>query len=110
MQELAKGPEGQTSVPVQNAVRELECQKKRMEERPGIELAERTKRLRQACFKASYKKRRQAQLEAGMSHPGGPARQSKSSSTAPCYDNGPSSSGARSGSVDQCNISVTMVS
>lgn len=43
-----------------NAVKELEHQKKRMEERPGIELAERTKRLRQACFKASYKKRRQA--------------------------------------------------
>ena len=43
-----------------SAVKELEYQKKRMEERPGIELAERTKRLRQACFKASYKKRRQA--------------------------------------------------
>lgn len=61
MQELAKGPEGKTSAPVMNAVKELEHQKKRMEERPGIELAERTKRLRQACFKASYKKRRQAQ-------------------------------------------------
>ncbi|KAG6550763.1 hypothetical protein Mapa_007667 [Marchantia paleacea] len=61
IQELAKGPEGKTSAPVMNAVKELEHQKKRMEERPGIELAERTKRLRQACFKASYKKRRQAQ-------------------------------------------------
>ena len=29
-----------------------------MEEMPGTELAERTKRLRQACFKANYKKRR----------------------------------------------------
>jgi hypothetical protein len=60
-QELGKGPEGKTSVPVMSAVKELEHQKRRMEERPGIELAERTKRLRQACFKASYKKRRQRQ-------------------------------------------------
>ncbi|KAG0594840.1 hypothetical protein M758_UG114700 [Ceratodon purpureus] len=60
IQELARGPEGGTSGPVMSAVKELEHQKKRMEERPGIELAERTKRLRQACFKASYKKRRQA--------------------------------------------------
>lgn len=59
-QELARGPEGGTSAPVMCAVKELEHQKRRMEERPGIELAERTKRLRQACFKASYKKRRQA--------------------------------------------------
>ncbi|CAM6044213.1 unnamed protein product [Sphagnum compactum] len=61
IQELGKGPEGKTSVPVMSAVKELEHQKRRMEERPGIELAERTKRLRQACFKASYKKRRQRQ-------------------------------------------------
>lgn len=60
IQELARGPEGGTSGPVMSAVKELEHQKRRMEERPGIELAERTKRLRQACFKASYKKRRQA--------------------------------------------------
>ncbi|CAK9253702.1 unnamed protein product [Sphagnum jensenii] len=60
-QELGKGPEGKTSVPVMSAVKELEHQKRRMEERPGIELAERTKRLRQACFKASYKKRCQRQ-------------------------------------------------
>jgi len=61
IQELGKGPEGKTSVPVMSAVKELEHQKRRMEERPGIELAERTKRLRQACFKASYKKRCQRQ-------------------------------------------------
>jgi hypothetical protein len=37
----------------------LEEQKKLMEESPGTELDEKTKRLRQACFKANYKKRRQ---------------------------------------------------
>ncbi|GBG69786.1 hypothetical protein CBR_g4617 [Chara braunii] len=48
-------------VQVLKAVSELELQRKAMEERPGTELAERTKRLRQLCFKASYKKRRMQQ-------------------------------------------------
>lgn len=57
-QDLASEQGGKGSARVLNAVKELEEQKKLMEEMPGIELAERTKRLRQACFKASYKKRR----------------------------------------------------
>lgn len=60
IQELAKNPEGDTSEPVQNAVQELENQKRKLQEVPGTELAERTKKLRQACFKAGYKRRRQA--------------------------------------------------
>ncbi|KAH7425116.1 hypothetical protein KP509_11G040500 [Ceratopteris richardii] len=58
IQDLASEHGGKGSARVLNAVKELEEQKKLMEEMPGIELAERTKRLRQACFKASYKKRR----------------------------------------------------
>ena len=55
---MAKDQGVKTSERVVNAVKELEEQKKLMEEMPGTELAERTKRLRQACFKANYKKRR----------------------------------------------------
>ncbi|MCO5563948.1 hypothetical protein L7F22_017600 [Adiantum nelumboides] len=58
IQDLASEHGGKGSARVLNAVKELEEQKRLMEEMPGIELAERTKRLRQACFKASYKKRR----------------------------------------------------
>lgn len=36
----------------------LEQEKRLMEERPDMELEEKTKRLRQACFKANYKKRK----------------------------------------------------
>ncbi|KAM3194112.1 hypothetical protein ACQJBY_070645 [Aegilops geniculata] len=36
-----------------------------LEQKPYVELEEKTKRLRQACFKASYKKRRLLALEPG---------------------------------------------
>ncbi|KAI3705889.1 hypothetical protein L1987_76138 [Smallanthus sonchifolius] len=36
----------------------LEEQKRMIEKLPEMELTQRTKKLRQACFKASYKKRR----------------------------------------------------
>ncbi|KAJ6973907.1 hypothetical protein NC653_030058 [Populus alba x Populus x berolinensis] len=36
----------------------LEEHRRLIEELPDLELTERTKKLRQACFKASYKKRR----------------------------------------------------
>lgn len=65
IQDLSKG-NGDTGDDVGNvqvAVEELEKQKKEMQESPGIQLAEKTKRLRQACFKASYRKRRQAHTE-----------------------------------------------
>lgn len=41
-----------------NEVATLEKQKKLLEKIPGMELNEETKRLRQACFKSNYKKRR----------------------------------------------------
>ncbi|KAJ0975309.1 hypothetical protein J5N97_017274 [Dioscorea zingiberensis] len=41
----------------------LERERKMMEKEPGIQMEENTKRLRQACFKANYKKRRLMALE-----------------------------------------------
>lgn len=40
------------------AVGMLEYEKKLMEETPDLKLMEKTKRLRQACFKAKYKRRK----------------------------------------------------
>ncbi|GLJ33331.1 hypothetical protein SUGI_0670610 [Cryptomeria japonica] len=61
IQELVKSNAGVSQARLTNAVEILKEQKRLMEEIPGIELDERTKRLRQACFKANYKKRRAAQ-------------------------------------------------
>lgn len=36
----------------------LEQERKMLEKKPAMKLEEKTKRLRQACFKANYKKRR----------------------------------------------------
>lgn len=36
----------------------LEKEKKKMEEKPDLQLKDDTKRLRQSCFKANYKKRK----------------------------------------------------
>ncbi|KAK9119255.1 hypothetical protein Scep_017348 [Stephania cephalantha] len=43
---------------IKDALRLLEEQRRMMEEMPEVDLEEKTKRLRQACFKANYKKRR----------------------------------------------------
>jgi len=43
---------------IRNAVEVLQKEMKKVEEKPDLQLAENTKRLRQACFKANYKKRR----------------------------------------------------
>jgi hypothetical protein len=51
-QELGKSPI------VGDMTSELEALGRLMEDNPEMQLTERTKKLRQACFKASYKKRR----------------------------------------------------
>ncbi|KAJ7551781.1 hypothetical protein O6H91_06G028300 [Diphasiastrum complanatum] len=61
IQELAKNTSGRSPSEVMDTIRALEEQRKIMEDSPGLELTDRTKRLRQACFKASYKQRRQEQ-------------------------------------------------
>ena len=59
MQDLAKEDGADDRIQVQDAVKELEKQRKEMEEIPSTQLLDKTKRLRQACFKASYRKRHQ---------------------------------------------------
>jgi len=43
---------------VTKALKILEREKKMIEEDPNLEFGDETKRLRQACFKANYKRRR----------------------------------------------------
>lgn len=51
--------EGEDSEPkLKDAIELLEREKKMMEELPDMQLEDNTKKLRQACFKANYKKRR----------------------------------------------------
>ncbi|PVH48160.1 hypothetical protein PAHAL_4G264700 [Panicum hallii] len=47
----------------------LQQEKQLLEQRPYVQLEEKTKRLRQACFKANYKKRRLLAIEAGEAPP-----------------------------------------
>ncbi|GMP34054.1 hypothetical protein CsSME_00007095 [Camellia sinensis var. sinensis] len=49
-----KGTEGR----LKEAIDVLEQERKLMEEVPDMQLKDKTKRLRQPCFKASYKKRK----------------------------------------------------
>ncbi|KAL6572676.1 hypothetical protein OROMI_013634 [Orobanche minor] len=51
----------------QDAIAILEQEKRQMEDIPNKELEEKTKRLRQACFKANYKKRRLMMMDASSS-------------------------------------------
>jgi hypothetical protein len=51
---------GMNSTAVQQELAALETYCALMEENPAIELTERTKKLRQACFKENYKRRRAA--------------------------------------------------
>ena len=57
VQEMGKGV---SSAAVQGELEALERYCARMEENPAIELTEQTKKLRQACFKENYKRRRAA--------------------------------------------------
>ncbi|VFQ76491.1 unnamed protein product [Cuscuta campestris] len=50
--------EGGDAAGKEEAVEVLEMEKRKMEENPDMELDETTKRLRQACFKANYRRRR----------------------------------------------------
>ncbi|KAK8969803.1 Protein RKD4 [Platanthera guangdongensis] len=54
IQELGKGS-GDTSI--RKELESLQAHRRLMEENPEIQLTEKTKKLRQACFKANYKRR-----------------------------------------------------
>ncbi|TKY55088.1 RKD1 protein [Spatholobus suberectus] len=58
VQELGKEEGHENEEKLRNAIEMLEKEKKLLEEMPDIELEDNTKRLRQACFKANYKKRK----------------------------------------------------
>lgn len=55
MQELGRGEDQRK---LREAIELLERERKLMEEVPDLKLEDKTKRLRQACFKANYKKRK----------------------------------------------------
>ncbi|XP_016733219.2 protein RKD1 [Gossypium hirsutum] len=56
VQELEEGEERESKV--REAIEVLERERKMLEEIPDMDLEDKTKRLRQACFKANYKKRK----------------------------------------------------
>ncbi|OIW18497.1 hypothetical protein TanjilG_13249 [Lupinus angustifolius] len=56
--ELGKEEGQESEMKLRNAIEILEKEKKTLEEMPDMELEDSTKRLRQACFKASYKKKK----------------------------------------------------
>ena len=58
LQELGKEEGQESEEKLRNAIEILEKEKKLMEEMPDMQLEDNTKRLRQACFKANYKKRK----------------------------------------------------
>ncbi|XP_006855335.2 protein RKD1 [Amborella trichopoda] len=58
VQELGKEDGEMGEEKIRNAIKILEEQRNLMEKMPGMQLAEKTKKLRQACFKANYKRRR----------------------------------------------------
>lgn len=57
-QELGKEEGEENESKLKDAIELLEREKRLMEELPDMQLEDNTKRLRQACFKANYKKRR----------------------------------------------------
>lgn len=58
VQEMDKGQKKGAEGRLKEAIDVLEQERKLMEEVPDMQLEDKTKRLRQACFKASYKKRK----------------------------------------------------
>lgn len=53
---------------LKNAIELLEREKKLVEEAPDVQLDDTTKRLRQACFKANYKKRKLRTMDSDYDH------------------------------------------
>ncbi|XP_065859626.1 protein RKD1-like [Euphorbia lathyris] len=58
VQEMKKVEGEESEGKVKEAIKILEREKKQVEEVPDMQLEHKTKRLRQACFKANYKKRK----------------------------------------------------
>ncbi|GLU12379.1 hypothetical protein SLE2022_290640 [Rubroshorea leprosula] len=58
VQELQKEEGQESERKLREAIEVLEMEKKMLEQAPDLQLEDKTKRLRQACFKANYKKRK----------------------------------------------------
>ncbi|XP_022737328.1 protein RKD1-like [Durio zibethinus] len=72
VQELQKEEGEESEGKLREAVEVLERERKMLEEMPDLQLEDKTKRLRQACFKANYKKRKlmiESQSSSGCSRP-----------------------------------------
>lgn len=54
---------------IRREVETLEEHRRLMEENPELQLTEGTKKLRQACFKANYKRRRCREMQQCYFHP-----------------------------------------
>ncbi|KAG9154744.1 hypothetical protein Leryth_014238 [Lithospermum erythrorhizon] len=67
--ELSKDEREGAEQKLREAIEILEREKKLMEELPDMQLMEKTKRLRQACFKANYKKRKVMSMKNSSSLP-----------------------------------------
>ncbi|KAL7600591.1 hypothetical protein Lser_V15G21559 [Lactuca serriola] len=86
VQELEKSSGNGVEEKLQEAIMRLENERKKMEEIPDLQLEDNTKRLRQACFKANYKKRKTIGNNSSTSIT--TYRQSPSSCSSTCVDNG----------------------
>lgn len=70
IQELQKEEGEESERKLREAVEVLERERKLLEEMPDLQLEDKTKRLRQACFKANYKKRKLMMMESQSSSGG----------------------------------------
>ncbi|WRX18992.1 RWP-RK domain - like 5 [Theobroma cacao] len=70
VQELQKEEGEESERKLREAVEVLERERKLLEEMPDLQLEDKTKRLRQACFKANYKKRKLMMMESQSSSGG----------------------------------------
>ncbi|KAL4561511.1 hypothetical protein LXL04_033678 [Taraxacum kok-saghyz] len=68
VQELGKSSGERADGKLREAILILERERKKMEEIPYLKLEHNTKKLRQACFKANYKKRRTMGMMGPMSN------------------------------------------
>ncbi|KAL1216749.1 Protein RKD2 [Cardamine amara subsp. amara] len=67
VKELQKMEGGENAGKLQNALEMLEKERRTIEELPDLEFEDKTKRLRQACFKANHKRKKKRSLKSDES-------------------------------------------
>ncbi|XP_010428433.1 PREDICTED: protein RKD2 [Camelina sativa] len=68
VKELQKMEGEENAGKLQNALEMLEKEKRTIEELPDLEFEDKTKRLRQACFKANHKRKKRRSLKSDQAH------------------------------------------